>query len=176
MAQTWTKKTLHVMVPQSSYTSWLEALETEGTSQSFPSGAPLSASSGRLVAFVNPTTAKVAAFALQAASGTAGATTFVLMATAEVAFHGSFLGSAAMDNVLAQTDLYTAYDLAVSATLEGTGNAGWYIQDSTSDPAVTICGFSTDFVLPNVQYRDPAAGDTNARVRAMVTPGKSLWY
>lgn len=176
MAQTWTRKTLHPVVTQNSYTSWIERVETEGTSQSFPSGSPLSASSGRLVVFVAPTTAKVAAWALQAASGTAGASINVLLATAQVEVYGTVLTTAAATTTIAQTDLYTAYDLATSTTLEGTGNAGWYILKTTSDPTVTISQFRSDFTMPNVPYLEVAAGDSDARVKAMVTPGKSLWY
>ena len=88
---------------------------------------------------------------------------------------GTFLGSSAADNVLAQTDLGLDRNLASNANLLGTSKAGWYIEDTTTDDSVRIMDFVSNETVPNatgVTYAE--AGDTNARVRAQILPAASI--
>jgi hypothetical protein len=175
--RTWPKRASYPTVPSNSYISLIERNNgLMGTSQTFPAGAPLSFSSGLLVVFVNPTTAKIAAWASEAATGVINNRLKYILATPEVEIEANLLGSSAANYVLLATDLGTALDLAANANLEGTGLPGWYIQKTTSDPAVTVCEFFSDDVVPNTAAPTfPAAGDTNARVRARITPGKGIF-
>jgi hypothetical protein len=176
MPNTWPKLPLQVKDDTNSFLSLFERDWPEGANQTFPVGAPLKLVSGLTQVFVNPTDAPLAAFSLSAGQNTTGATTQVVLAVPYLEIEGNFLGAAAADNVLAAADLGSSRDLASDANLLGTGEAGWYIKDSAADPAVVICGFLTDQVLPTVNDTNPAAGDTNARVRARVLKGKSLFF
>lgn len=177
MARTYQKKGMYPTVPSNSYMSLIERDNLlEGASQTFPIGAPLSYSSGLLVVFVAPTTAKIAAFALEAGHNTTGSTVHGCLATPEVEIEGNLLTSSAADYVLLATDNGRALDLASNANLEGTSLPGWYIQATTSDPSVTVCNFYCDQQDPKLPAAYPTAGDTNARIRARVTSGKSVWY
>lgn len=177
MPTTFPKLSLHTLVPSNSYQSMLTRSWFEGASQTFPTGAPLKLASGLALVFVNPTDAGIAAFSLDAASGTTGAALQVILAASEVEIEANFLGSSAADNTLAAADLGLTRDLAASATLlPSTPKAAWYIADTNSDVAVRICDFKTDYVPPDKLATRPAVDDINARVRARVIAGKSLWY
>lgn len=177
MATTWPRRASYPTVPSNSYISLIERNNgLMGASQTFVAGAPLSYSSGLLVVFVNPTTAKIAAWASESASGVINSRLKYILATPEVEIEANLLATSAGTYTLLATDLGTALDLAVSATLEGTGLPGWYIAKTTSDPSVTVSEFYSDIVPPQkASPTFPAAGDIDARVRARITPGKGLF-
>lgn len=166
MATTWQKKPLKPYVLGNSYLSLYERYATEGASQSWPAGSPVSFSSGKLVVFVAPATLKVAGVALDAASGVTDTAVRYLIANENVEFEANLLTSAAANRTLAQADLGTLFDLATNANLLGTGVAGWYIQDTTSDTSCVITNFRAELGEPNVINSNPAVGDINARVQA----------
>jgi len=177
MANTYPKAPLRVSVPSNSFLSLIERAWPEGASQTFPVGAPLKLASGLAVVWVSPTDAPIAAFSLTAGQNLAsGAVTKVVLAEPHVELEANLLGSAAADYTLLATDLGTAYDLKSAANLLGTGVAGWYFAATTTDVAVRINNFSSDIIIPNQLASSPAAGDTNARVKARVEKTKSLWY
>lgn len=167
MAVTWGKRPLKPILPTNSYLSLFERYATEGASQSWPAGSPVAFSSGKLIVFVNPTTAKVAGIALDAASGTTDTAVRYVIASETLEFEANLLTSSAANHTLAQTDLGTLYDLASNANLLGTGSAGWYIQDTTSDTSCVITQFRAESTPDaNQLTSDPAVGDINPRVRA----------
>lgn len=166
MATTWQKKPLKPILPTNSYLSLFERYATEGASQSWPAGSPVSFSSGKLVVFVAPATLKVAGIALGAASGTTDTEVRYVIAHELLEFEANLLTSAAAAHTLAQTDLGTLYDLATSATLVSSAQAGWYIQDTTSDTSCVVTQFRAEMGEPNAINTDPKVGDINARVRA----------
>lgn len=175
MAKTYVKRELTLAFPDDPYLAASLVKLPEAASQTFPKGSPVSFVSGKASVFVAPTTALLAGFALDAASGTTDNLLRVILALPWVAIEANFLGSAAADNVLAATDLGVAYDLAAGTT-SASGAAGWYLQDSTSDASVIISSFESYDILPDSGEMKAVAGDTNARVRGRVKPGKSLWF
>lgn len=179
MAYTFTKRRLSAYCPSDPYEGYIVRSHLEGATQTFPRGAPLSMVGGYLVVFAALGTAKIWGFSItEGNNGSAGANAVkYIPAVQEVYVRASFLGSAAADNVLAQTDFGVAYDLAVSATLEGTGKPGWYLQDSTSDAAMIIMDSDPKEPPPPDQDQHRAlAGDTNARVLCRLAPAASVWY
>lgn len=176
MAVTWTKKPLRPIVESNSFLSLYERYIPEGASQTFPAGAPLKMASGLAVVFVAPSDADLAAFSLEAGHNTTGAEIECILAYPGVEFEANFLGSAAADNVLAAGDLGGAgFDLAASSTLIGGASAGWYLADTTSSVSARICAFRAQSPEPNVLQSQPAAGDTNARVRCCPLFSVLLW-
>lgn len=176
MAKTFPTLPLRVSVPSNSYLSLVERYAPEGATQTFPAGAPLKASSGLLIEWVSVADADIIGFSMNAGQNTTGATCEYVMAEAIVELEANFLSSTATDNVLAAGDLWIARDLSKGTNLLGTGVAGWYFADAAVGGGITISEFKSDYVFPDVNDSTPAAGDTNARVKARVTPGVSVWY
>jgi len=178
MANTYGKLPLRVYVPSNSFESLFEREYQEGAAQTFPVGSPLKASSGLAIVWVNPTDAPVLGFSITAASGVTGAVIKAILATPEVGFEANLLGSAAADYTLLAADLFKAYDLVSSSTLLGAaaGSAGWYIAATTSDVACRVTQFDAEQPIANSTSSRPVAGDINARVKARIEKGKSLWY
>ncbi len=175
MANTYPKLPLRVSVPSNSFLSLYERQLPEAASQTFPAGAPLKLASGLVNVWVSTADAPIAAFSLAAGQNTTGAMTKIILAEPHVEIEANLLGSAAIDYVLLAGDLGTAYDL-IASTTSAAGAPGWYISATTAAVAVRVCQFSSAIILPNQNASYPAAGDTNARVKARVEKTKSLWY
>lgn len=176
MANRYGNLPLRVYVPSNSFLSLYEREYPEGASQTFPVGSPLKASSGTAIVWVNPTDAPVLGFSITAATGVTGAIMKAVIATPELAFEANLLGSAAADYTLLAGDLFKAYDLVSSSTLLGAASAGWYIAATTSDVACRVAQFDAEQPISNSNSSRPVAGDINARVKARIEKGKSLWY
>jgi hypothetical protein len=172
MATTWPKRALFAVNASASHIQLLERRVPEGATQTFPAGAPLKISSNLVVEWTAG--ADLAYLSLAAGQNTTGAQAACLMMMPGIELEGNFLATSAADNVLAAGDFGTAYVLAKSSTLLGTGNAGWYVEDNVTNANVKICEFFGEQPVPNVLTTYPEAGDTNARVR--VTPLISLLY
>lgn len=165
MARTWTKAGLSIHVPTNTHLDLVERTGPEGASQTFKAGAPLAASSGLLVEFVAPGTAKACAFALSDGQNTTGATTKIILWTPDMEFYANVLTSSAADYVLLAADYMKAYDLAKGTNYPTTSAGQWYLQNTTSDVSACIVELVADEVPPDERTVAPAAGDTNARVR-----------
>ena len=174
MAETWDKGPLRLFSLSNSFLSLVERRVPEGASQTFVTHAPLKIVSGLAVEWTSGT--DIAFWSAGDGRNTTGADAMVYFATPELGIEANFLGSAAADNVLAAADFGTAFDLAKSATLLGTGKPGWYLQDSTSSVMARICQFHCEMALPNkLPTLRPTAGDTNARVRALPLTANLHW-
>lgn len=175
MAKTFTTRGLKATVPSQPVASWIRQTFPKGSSTTFVAGAPMKASSGLVVEWVDPSDADIVGFSTAAAKD--GETTVQGMwAMPEVILEANFLGGSAADTTLAASDLWLSRDLSKDANLLGTGEAGWYIEDASADVAVDVVEFDTQDVHPTIHDYKPEAGDTNARVRAHVRPGVSAWY
>lgn len=179
MAETYQKRGLHLFAPDDPTLGYVTRKYTEAASQTFPAGSPVKASSGHVAVFVSPSDGDMIGFAIGAGHNSAAGTdeADVILALPDIAIHATFLASAAADNVLAQADRFSPFDLASNANLLGTGEAGWYLQDSTSSSSLTIESFKhePDF-FPTINKSAAEAGDTNARVTCRVIPGASVWF
>ena len=175
MAKTFPTEGLKATTPMQPHASWLRQDIPKASATTFVVGAPIKLASGLALEWVNPSDADIWAFSLAAAVD--GETTVeAIYATVDVILEANFLGAAAADNVLAAADLGLARDLLKGTNLLGTGVAGWYISDAAADAGVTICEFDSQYTFPTVNESKAVVGDTNARVRAFVTPGVSAWY
>lgn len=174
MATTWPKKPLFAVNANAAIIQLLERRVPEGASQTFPAGAPLKIVSNLVVEWT--ATTDLAYLSLAAGQNTTGAQAAVLMLYPGIELEGNFLAGSAADNVLAAGDFGTAYVLAKSTTLLGTGNAGWYVEDNTSNACVKVCEFFGEQPPPNVINTYPEAGDTNARVRVAPLISLLYWY
>lgn len=174
MAITHDKAALKIVRPDAVMLELITREWPEGASQTFVKYSPLALSSGLAIAFVAPGTAKLAAWALTDGHNTTGASVSVVLATPEVEIEANFLGAAAADNVLAAADFGGKFDIDVSATLLGASSPGWYIKDATADPTVRITQFPP-VAKANSSTVRTAAGDTNARVRAMAMYSVTHW-
>lgn len=178
MAKTYPKKPLVVSAPSDAYEGYVVSSVPEAASQTFPVGSPIAFVSGYGSVFVAPNTAKLMGIAITAGNnGSAGANEIkYVKVTPEMRLFASFLGAAAIDNVLAATDLGLSRDLASDANLLGTGLAGWYVKDAADDASVIIDSFKADHVFSDVLDSVAAAGDTNARVALRVAGGASIYF
>jgi hypothetical protein len=174
MAETWPKRPLFAVAPSAAIVGLMERRWPEGASQTFPIGAPLKVSSNTLVEWTAGT--DLAALSVAAGQNTTGATCAVYFLVPGIELEGNFLGSAAADNILAAADVGTAFVLAKSTTLLGTGNAGWYVEDNASNACVKLCELMAEQPVPNVNATYPAVGDTNARVRVMPLTSLLYWF
>lgn len=175
MAKTFLKGHLQPIMPSNSYLSLYERILPEAASQTFPEGSPLKFASGLLAKWVSTGDAKIAAISLEEGQNTTGAQAKVVLTSDVLWIEANFLGSSAADNVLAAADVGTAFDLAENANLLGTAEAGWYLQDSTSDAVARIGALVSSIVLPQSDSSFPEVGDTNARVRARILTDKTIW-
>lgn len=173
-ATTWFKKPLFAVNANAAIIQLLERRVPEGASQTFPAGAPLKIVSNLVVEWTAGT--DLAYLSVTAGQNTTGAQCAAIMLYPGIELEGNFLAGSAADNVLAAGDFGTAYVLAKSTTLLGTGNAGWYIEDNASNACVKICEFHGEQPPPNVNNTYPEAGDTNARVRACPLISLLYWY
>lgn len=174
MAITQDKAALKIVRPDAVMLELITREWPEGASQTFVKYSPLALSSGLAIAFVAPTTALLAGFALSDGHNSTGASVSVVLAVPEVEIEANFLGAAAADNVLAAADFGGKFDLLASATLLGAASPGWYISDATADPSVRISQFPPIAKANQAEVRT-AAGDTNARVRAIPIATKTHW-
>lgn len=149
----------------------------EADSQVWLAGWPVIMASGKVTEWVNAAGGLIWGFALadgqNATTGLAPAK--FVPAYNTLLIEANFMGSSAADNVLAAGDLGGQFDLTKDANLIGSVD-GWFILDASSEDTVTVVAFETAHTLPTADAYQTAAGDTNARVRAVVTPGKGLWY
>lgn len=153
----------------------------EAASQTYPAGSPVKDNaSGFIAEWVSVADADIVGFVITAGSDDASAgdsPVDVILAYPQLVIEANFLGSAAADNVLAQTDLFAEKDLIKGTDLLGTGLDGWYFQDAAAGAAVIIQEFDSSPVYHgDTSVHRPVDGDTNARIRAAVKPGVSLWY
>lgn len=169
MAKTFAKSALSVVIPSDAYLGFASRHALEGSTQTFVSSAPVVLTAGYIVAAANPATA-VYGFALEAGHN-------ITQGTQQIKFlpcyHGleinaNFLGSAAADNDIVVADWGLAVRIALSATLLGASSPGWYLEDTGSTQAAKISDFKSDVLVPNSSETRAFAGDTNARVRAVV--------
>jgi hypothetical protein len=174
MAFTWPKRSMTAVLPTNSYLSLAERRVPEAASQTYPTGALLNYSSGL---YAKWSSGDLAALSCQEGQNTSGAFTNVYLLFPGIELEANFLGSAAADNVLAAADHGTAFDIAEGANLLGTGEAGWYVQDSTSATKVRII-FGGEGCVHNPQAETSyvTAGDTNAIVRAIPLISALHWY
>lgn len=180
MAITFPKQQMAVYQPDDAWLGMVTQYLPEGASQTFVDGAPVIFSSGYIIihATSDPITEDIAGFAQEAGHNTtAGAKQVgVVPCIPGIHLHANFLGAAAADNVLAQTDLGITRDLDYSATLLGAASPGYYIEDAAANATVKIVSFKSDYT-PSVGTNQvqAAAGDTNARLRAAVLVDKCAW-
>ena len=175
MARTWSKAGLSIHAPSSTHLDLSERELPEGASQTWKAGELLSASSGLLVSFVAPATAKVAAFALNDGQNTSGKLAKVVLLSSDMEFYANVLTSSAADYVLLAADTLKPYDLAKATNFPTTGAAQWYLQNTTADVSAAISELQADQVPPTERTDRPAAGDTNARVRIRILPAARLF-
>lgn len=175
MAITQDKAALKVVRPDAVMLELITREWPEGASQTFVKYSPLALSSGLAIAFVAPTTAKLAAWALTDGHNTTGASVSVALAVAEVEVEANLMGATmATDYVLLAADFGAKYDLAYSATFLGSASPAWAITATTADPAIRVCQFPP-IAKANQKETRTAAGDTNARVRARAISTKTHW-
>lgn len=174
MAQTWTKGPLVPVYPQGANLEFCALYGPEGASQTFVIGDVLTVTSGYLVLGAAAAAVAIRGIAQEAGHNSSAGTDNVKYAPV---FPGMFvyanlLGGSAGDEVLAATDMGTAFELERSATLVGGATPGWYINgDATSTPAVKVVSFFADSTYaPNASpyFNEARVGDTNARVLASI--------
>ncbi len=130
----------------------------EGSGQSFKKGELLIYSSGKLIVSTADPASIVEGIALGDAAGVVNSKVLFAEMIEGLEVEMSFMGAAAADYVLAQTDIGVAYGVAVSSNK-------WYLdQSETSATLFRIKGPAYPCVV----------GDTNARVIARVVTGKYL--
>lgn len=177
MAKTFRTEALGIVFPHDPLLTYVTRRYGEAASQTWPAGSPVKASSGLVAEWVSVADGDIIGFVMEAGHNTSAATCDVILAHPQLTIEANFLGASAADNVLAAADLFTERDLVKDANLLDTGEAGWYIKDAADGAAVII----EEFFSTPVQFADrndtkPAAGDTNARIRAAVKPGVSAWF
>lgn len=180
MATTWIKRTLTVHIPDAAALETLPLYLLEASSQTFLAGSPLVFSSGYIAVASDPVESMHAIAMEDAHNITAGTQRVKVVPVsigANVHLFGNLLTTAAADNVLAATDEGTKMQI----NYEATGGAGsvpiWHFGDSTSNPGVKVVAFQADpgFLPPNSEVVRPIAGDTNARVLAVVLDSAADW-
>lgn len=179
MAKTFPTEALGVNPLHDPVLGFITCRYLEGANQTWPAGSPVKFASGFVAEWVSVADADIAGFVMTAGhNAAAGANPVdVVLAHQQIWIEANFLGASAADNVLAQADLGIERDLVKDANLLGTGEAGWYIKDAADGAAVIIAEFDSAPVYhPNVEGYRPVAGDINARIRAAVKPGVSLWF
>lgn len=174
MATTWLKQSMRALLPFNSFMSLVEFEVDEGDSQTYPLGSPLMYSSGKYIEWTSGN--KIAALSAKAGQNSTGIKTNVYLLVPGIFLEANFLGSAAADNVLAQADHGTSFDIAKGANLLGTGDAAYYLQDSTSAVVAKIAAFKASSPEPQAVESQPAAGDTNARVWCLPLVDELHWY
>lgn len=129
----------------------------EGASQTYLAGAPLKASSGKLVTLVEDDIANIVGFAIQKATGVTNTLTGVIPALGQIEFEATLENGSTGDYALTQADLFSAYGLAVTAT------GLWYLDKAeTTHKAAVI-----------VELVDPV-GTVQGRVRAQLLNAVTL--
>lgn len=164
MAKTFTKRNWRVFDETAPVYSYDVVYLPEAATQTFVEGAPLSMDADGHVS--QWSSGAIYAFALEAghnATADGDSSVKAVLATTDLTIEANFLASAAADNALAAADLGDSFDIAVSATLEGTGKPGWYVQDTTAGVRVRMVQFNSTQTLGTQDDYKPAAGDTNAR-------------
>lgn len=174
MALTWQKAPLRLFGLSNSFLSLVEREIPEGASQTFVTHSPIKIASGLAVEWTSGT--DIAFWSCGSGQNTTGAKGMFYFATPDIGIEANFLGAAAADNVLAAADFGITRDIA-KGNLLGAANDAWYIQDSADGVMVKICQFHTETKVPNeLPSLRPAAGDTNARLRALPLISKLDWY
>lgn len=180
MAITWPKKTLTVELPNDAMLATLPIYVVEGASQTFLAGSPLVFSSGYLVVATDAVTT-AAAFAMEDGHNSAAGTDKVKIVPAmpgyAIHLYGNLLTTTAGDNVLAATDHGVKMQINYEAAGGSNGENIWHFGDTQSSEGVKVVEFRADAgsLPPNVSQIFPAAGDTNARVRAALLDSVADW-
>jgi hypothetical protein len=102
-----------------------------------------------------------------------------LLAGPGVVIEGNLLAASAAAYVLLAGDWGAQKDLIKRAALytqSGTAHDGWYIQNTASAATVQIFSLNSMDIPPVNNDWGAIPGDTSARVRVKVIPGKSVWY
>jgi hypothetical protein len=174
MAQTWTKGPLVPVYPQGANLEFCSLYGPEGASQTFVVGDVLTVTSGYLVLGAAAAAVSIFGVAQQAGHNTTAGTYNVQYAPVfpGMFIYANLLGTSAGDEVLAATDLGTAFELERSTTLVGGDSPGWYINgDATGTPAVKVVSFFADPTyapVASIYANEARVGDTNARVMASI--------
>lgn len=181
MAYTYQKRHPRIQAPSDAWLGYMALQEQEAASQTFVESAPVVFASGYISTGANPATA-IAAFALEAGhNGTAGQYKVkILPALPEVHVVANLLGSAAADFTLTAASLGDTVRYALSATLLGAAEPGWYFDRANSgSEGIKVVSFRNfgDSVVPNTTQGDYAlVGDINARVLGSVLAAANGWF
>lgn len=179
MAKTFVTRALSFHFPSAAFLTWASDELPEAASQTFEAGSPVKFASGYVAVWVNPGDADIMGFAYEAGNNGSSAGDYnvkVIRALPGLALEANFLGSSAATNVLAAADLGTEAGLVHNANLLGTGSGGWYFEDGGTAAVIIQKFVAAPAMVTNTPNEAPAAGDSDARIRAYVKPGVSLWY
>lgn len=121
----------------------------EAASQSFPAGAPLINSSGKIAVYAG--SGKIIGFAMNDASGTTDDPVVYYPEAPGQEWYGTFL------DALAQTD----FELAVGLVADGTTGIWGLDRDDTTDETIMVD-------INARGYNDGEIGDTNCRVKFVI--------
>jgi hypothetical protein len=176
MAKTYTKKALTLHHYNDPYLAAVQRKLPEGAGQTFEAGWPLKLASGLLLEWVSLADAKIAAFAMEGASGvTSQKINVVLCEPSKLLLEANLLDtSTAGDEALAAADLGAVKTLEKGTDLLAAGEDGWFFGDTTTGGVILIVDFANRQWPSNNSESFAEVGDTNARIRGRVIDGAAL--